>query len=55
MEGIALQVEEMVGSDDQEQGDGGDGDFADGAYEERAAALFEQVLEIGAQAYSGEG
>jgi hypothetical protein len=48
-------VVEAVGSEDQEQGDGGDGDFADGSYDEGAGALFEEVFEVGAEAYSGEG
>lgn len=39
---------EAVGSEDQEQGNGGDGDFADGSYEEGTGALLEEVFEVGA-------
>ena len=50
-----LQVVEVVGGEDQEKGDGGDGDFADCSYDEGARALFEEVFEVGAETYSGEG
>jgi len=50
-----LQVVEVVGGEDQQQGDGGDGDFADCSYDEGARALFEEVFEVGAEADSGEG
>ena len=50
-----LEVVDSVGSKDQEEGDGGDGYFADGAYDEGAGSLFEEVFEVGAEAYSGEG
>ena len=50
-----LEVVDVVGSEDQEQGDGGDGYFAYGSYDEGAGALFEEVFEVGAEAYSGEG
>ena len=50
-----LQVEEVVGAVDQGEGDGGDEDFADGAYGEGTPALFAELAEIGAQAYAGEG
>ena len=46
---------EVVGGEDQEKGDGGDGDFADRSYDEGARALFEEVFEVGAKTYSGEG
>jgi len=50
-----LQVEEAVGGYYQEEGEGGDGDFADGANGEGAEALFAHYAEIGAKADSGEG
>ena len=36
----------MIGSEDQSQGDGGDGDFAEGADDEGARALLEEVLRL---------
>ena len=50
-----LEVVDAVGSEDQQQGDGGDGDFAYCSYYEGPGSLFEEVFEVGAQAYSGEG
>jgi hypothetical protein len=34
-------VVEAVGSEDQEQGDGSDGDFVDGSYDEGTCVLLE--------------
>ncbi len=50
-----LEVEEVVGGDYQEEREGGDGDFADGAHGEGAEALFAHFAEIGAEADAGEG
>src|SRR5208283_3731614 len=52
---MGLEVEEAVCGDDEEEGEGGDGDFADGAYGEGAEALFAHFAEVGAQADTGEG
>ena len=52
---IGLEVEEAVGGDDQEKGEGGDGDFADGAYSKGAEALFAHFTEVGAEANASEG
>jgi hypothetical protein len=51
----ALEVVDVVGSEDQQECDRGDGYFAYGSYDEGAGALFEEVFEVGAEAYSGEG
>jgi hypothetical protein len=48
-------VVEVVRSEDQQERDGGYGYFAYGSYDEGAGSLFEEVFEVGAQAYSGEG
>ena len=53
--GHPLEVVDVVGSQDQEEGDGGYGYFAYGPYDEGASALLEEVFEVGAEAYSGEG
>ena len=50
-----LEVVNVVGSKDQEQGDGGYGYFAERSYDEGAGALFEEVFQVGAETYSGEG
>ena len=50
-----LEVIDPVGDEDEEKGDGGDGDLAYGSYDEGAGALFEEVFEVGAKTYSGEG
>ena len=50
-----LELVEVVGGEDEEKGDGGDGDLAEGSYDEGAGALFEEVFEVGAKTYSGEG
>src|SRR5262249_23420710 len=51
----ALQVEEAVGADDEQQGEGGDGDFAEEADDEGAQALLAHFTEVGAQADTGKG
>ena len=51
----ALQVIDFVGSEDESEGDGRDDDFAEGSDDEWAGSLFEEVFEVGAEAYSGEG
>jgi hypothetical protein len=43
-----LEVVDVVGSEDQEQGDGGYGCFAYGSYDEGAGSLLEEVFEVGA-------
>ena len=53
--GHTLEVVNVVGSEDQEQSDGGYGYFAYGSYDEGAGALFEEVFQVGTEAYSGEG
>ncbi len=50
-----LQVVEVAGSEDQQQGDGCDGDFAESADDKGASTLLEEVFQVGAEAYSGEG
>ncbi len=51
----ALDAVEAVCSEDQDEGDSGDGDFADRAYGEGLPSLFEEILEAGAEAYAGKG
>ncbi len=48
-------MEEFVGADYQEQGEGGYGDFTDEADGEGAEALLAHFAEVGAEAYAGEG
>ncbi len=52
---MRLEAEETASSDDQDEGEGGYGDFADEAYGEGAESLLAHVAEIGAQADTGEG
>src|SRR5262249_48207319 len=51
----ALQVEEAVGADDEQQSEGGDSDLADEADDEGAQALLAHFTEVGAQADTGKG
>ncbi len=50
-----LEVIEMIGSEDEDEGDGGDGDLAQSADQEGAGTLFEEIAQVRAEAYSGEG
>jgi hypothetical protein len=52
---LELEVVDAVGPQYQEQGDGGYGYFAEGSYDEGAGALLEEIFEVSAQTYSGEG
>jgi len=52
---LISEVVDAVGSEDQQQGDGGYGYFAYGSYDKGAGSLLEEVFEVGAEAYSGEG
>jgi hypothetical protein len=53
--GHPLEVVDVVSSEDQEEGDGGYGYFPYGSYDEGAGSLLEEVFQVGAEAYSGEG
>jgi hypothetical protein len=48
-------VKNVIRSQDQRQRNGCYGDLAEGANDERTRALLEEVFQVRAQAYSGEG
>ena len=45
----------VVDRQDHEEGDDGYEDFAEDAYEDGAPALVDEVAELSAEAYAGEG
>lgn len=52
---VGLEVEEVIGPENQQQGNGCDSDLADSSHDERPGSLFEKIFQVRAQSYAGKG